>query len=88
MTDMEIMNLEHLIDFFAKQKELRVTAVYIGGKKGVERFQKAAKDLPHVAVFGINEQKDILKIVLGQVKTYLRGNTGDNCTRKRAVLSL
>lgn len=88
MTDMEIMNLERLIDFFKEQKQLRVTAVYIGGKKGVERFQKAAKGLPHVAVFGINEQKDILKIVLGQVKSYLGGNTKDKYMRKKTGLSL
>ena len=71
ITDMEITNLEHLIKLFAKLENIRVTAVHIGEKKGVERFQKAAAAMDHVSVYGIEKPQDIMNIVLGQLKEYI-----------------
>ena len=71
ITDMEITNLEHLIRLFTSLEKVRVTAVYIGEKKGVERFQQAARKMKNVSVYGIKEPKDIMKIVLGQIRKYI-----------------
>ena len=71
ITDMEITNLEHLIKLFESLKNIRVTAVYVGEKKGVERFQQAASKMQNVSVYGIEKPHDIMNIVLGQIKKYI-----------------
>ncbi len=71
ITDMEITNLEQLIKLFASFDNIRVTAVHIGEKKGVERFQKAAKAMRNVSIYGIEKPKDIMNIVLGQLEEYI-----------------
>ncbi len=71
ITDMEITNLEKLIKLFGTLRDIRVTAVYIGNKKGVGRFRKAAASMKHVSIYGIEKPRDIMHIVLGQLKEYL-----------------
>ncbi len=71
ITDMEITNLENLVRLFKGLRNVRVTAVYIGEKKGVEWFQKAARGLTNVSIYGIEKPKDIMKIVLGQIDKYI-----------------
>ena len=71
ITDMQITNLETVIAYFS-QVEGRITAVHIGETSSALQFKKAAAEWKNVSVFAVSRREDIPRIVLGQVKEYLR----------------
>jgi hypothetical protein len=71
ITDMQITNLEMVIAYLARVQG-RVTAVHIGETTSALQFKKATAGWKNVSVFAVNRREDIPRIILGQVKEYLR----------------
>ena len=68
---MAITNLETMTAYLS-QIEGRITAVHIGETEAALQFKKATAGWKNVNVFPISKKEDIPRIILGQVKEYLR----------------
>jgi hypothetical protein len=71
ITDMAITNLETMTAYFS-QFDGRITAVHIGETGSALQFKQATAGWDNVSVFAITRKEDIPRIILGQVKEYLR----------------
>jgi hypothetical protein len=68
---MAITNLEPMTAYLA-QIEGRIAAVHIGETDAAGYFKKATAGWKNVSVFAVTRKEDIPRIILGQVKEYLR----------------
>ena len=71
ITDMAITNLETMTAYIS-QIEGRITAVHIGETEAAMQFKKATAGRKNVNVFAVTRKEDLPRIILGQVKEYLR----------------
>jgi hypothetical protein len=71
ITDMAITNLETMTTYLSRI-EGRLTAVHIGETGSALQFKQATAGWKNVSVFAITQKEDIPRIILGQVKEYLR----------------
>ena len=71
ITDMAITNLETMTTYLS-QIEGRITAVHVGETPSAVFFKQATAGWKHVSVFAVSRKEDIPRIILGQVKEYLR----------------
>jgi Mg-chelatase subunit ChlD len=71
ITDMAITNLEMMTTYLS-QIDGRITAVHIGETESALHFKKAVAGWKNVSVFPVGRKEDIPRIILGQVKEYLR----------------
>jgi len=71
ITDMQITNLETVISYLS-QMEGRLTAVHIGETASALHFKKATAEWKNVSVFAVGRKEDVPRIILGQVREYLR----------------
>jgi hypothetical protein len=76
ITDMQIPNLQTVIDHLS-QLEGRITAVHIGDTESAEEFKQKTARWNNASVFAVRQREDIPRIILGQVKTYLRLGQSD-----------
>jgi hypothetical protein len=70
ITDMQITNLEILTDYFMGC-ENRVTAVHIGSNKHVETFRRSMALNKNIAIYAVEKEEHIPRIVLGKIREYL-----------------
>ncbi|MGO8989050.1 MAG: hypothetical protein ACLQGU_19860 [bacterium] len=75
ITDMKIINLEALIDFFG-QIQNRVTTVHIGDNPYAARFEKAVEKQKNISIYTVKRKEDIPHIVLGRIKDYFNSTSG------------
>jgi len=57
---------------YLSQIEGRITAVHIGETEAAGYFKRATAGWKNMNVFAITRKEDIPRIILGQVKEYLR----------------
>ncbi|MGD8886998.1 MAG: VWA domain-containing protein [Desulfobacterales bacterium] len=69
ITDMQIINLQLLIQYF-NDCENRVTAVHIGDNKHVSEFRRSMDLNPNVGIYAVEEKSDIPRIVLGKIRDF------------------
>ena len=69
ITDMQIVNLEEVINFFTTV-EGRITVIHIGENRAMRRFRQATHERPNLQIFSVVERQDIPRIVLGQMRDY------------------
>jgi len=72
ITDMQINNLQHLIEYFNGCSN-RVTAVHIGKNKRSDIFRRSMAPRGNVGIYEVERREDVPTIVLGKVRQYLRG---------------
>ncbi len=71
ITDMAITNLEPMTAYLS-QIEGRITAVHIGETEAAGYFKRATAGWKNLNVFAVTRKEDLPRIILGQVKEYLR----------------
>jgi len=69
ITDMQIINLQRLIQYFNGCKN-RITAVHIGDNQQVKQFRRSMDLNPNVAIYAVEEKRDIPRIVLGRIRKF------------------
>jgi len=69
ITDMQIINLQLLIQYF-NDCENRVTTVHIGDNKHVSEFRRSMDLNPNVGIYAVEEKSDIPRIVLGKIRDF------------------
>jgi hypothetical protein len=77
ITDMQITNLEKLIEYLSTIRS-RVTAVHIGKNQYAMRFKKAMERRRNMGIYHVEKKEDVVKIVLGKVREYVREYVGDS----------
>lgn len=70
ITDMQMINLENLIQYFNKCSN-RITAVLVGKNKHINAFRQSMALKRNVQIFGVENRQDIPGIVLGKIRKYL-----------------
>ncbi|MBI4641040.1 MAG: VWA domain-containing protein [Candidatus Tectomicrobia bacterium] len=76
ITDMQITNLESVIGYLSTLQS-RITAVHIGENSSASQFKAATSKWKNISVFPIVQRQDIPKIILGQVREYLKTRVFD-----------
>lgn len=85
ITDMQIPHLQTVIDYLSQLKG-RITAVHLGDTESALAFKKETARWKNATVFAVHQKEDIPRIILGQVKEYLRYGVGGDHVSQRAPL--